>query len=144
MPKTATLIRCLFLGFVIQASVIAATAAAQEPLWKEARRHGWKVRGTVQGKSFELIDIENGRPIYYITCNADAAISTRADLLHNPPYSLDGNDLTIGIWDAGWILASHQEFGDRVTIMDSNSEPNTLANTLLELDRDNRGARRCP
>ncbi len=123
MPKTATLIRCLFLGFVIQASGIAAAVAAEEPLWREARRHGWKVRGTVQGKSFELIDIENGRPIYYITCNADAAISTGANLLHNPPYSLDGNDLTIGLWDAGWVLASHQEFDDRVTIMDSNSEP---------------------
>ena len=32
--------------------------------------------------------------------------------------------LSIGIWDAGWVLASHQEFDDRVMIMDSNSEPN--------------------
>ncbi|MHC4587324.1 MAG: S8 family serine peptidase, partial [Planctomycetota bacterium] len=134
MPKTAILIRYLFLGLIISVCRTATTTAAEEPLWREARRHGWKLRGTVEGKSFELIASENGRPIYYITCNADAAISTGTNLLHNPPYSLDGNDLTIGIWDAGWVLASHQEFDDRVMIMDSNSEPNTLPYTFLHLD----------
>lgn len=162
MSRTATLIKYLFLAFVIQAGVIAITAAAKnrpatsrgypdrvrpgvalnlkdanvrhqqvkslekkarqakEASWGKARKHGWKIKGTVQGKSYELMAMENGRPIYYITCNADAAISTGANLLHGAPYSLDGSGLTVGIWDAGEVLGTHQEFDNRVTIIDSS------------------------
>ncbi len=125
MPKKSTLIKYLFLGFVVSVCGIVSTVAAEESLWKEAQKYGWKVKGTTQGKNFELMAIVNGRPIYYITCNADAAISTGAELLHNPPYSLDGNDLTIGLWDANGVLTTHQEFqdtgGSRVVIMDDSA-----------------------
>ncbi len=94
---------------------------AKKSAWREAQKRGWKVKGKVRERSFELTAIKNGRPVYKITNNADAAILTGANILHEAPYNLDGNDLTVGIWDAGWVLNTHQEFGDRVEIKDSNS-----------------------
>jgi len=122
MPKTTALRGCLFFAFVIQVIGVAFTTSATGSVRQAAQSHGWKLEGTTaQGKSYELIAVENGRPVYYITYNADAANLTGASILHNPPYSLDGNDLTVGIWDAGWVLDTHQEFDSRVTIKDANS-----------------------
>ena len=162
MSRMAASIKYLFLAFVIQASVMAITTAAEnqpasgrgypervhpetnnnlrganvhqqrveglakkarqakEAAWEEAQKHDWKIKGTVRGKSYELIAVENGRLIYYITCNLNAAISTGANRLHDDPYSLDGSGLTVGIWDAGEVLDTHQEFDNRVTIIDSS------------------------
>jgi len=104
---------------------VSATAPAQDEfglLWKEARIHGWKPKGiTSDGRTFELVAVENNRPIYYITNNAIAADVINTNMLHDPNFydpPLDGNDMTIGIWDAGWVLNTHQEFDSRVTIMD--------------------------
>jgi len=67
----------------------------------------------------ELMAIEAGRPLYYTTQNANAAISTAADQVRNTaPYNLNGADLQVGVWDAGAILTNHQEFGSRVTVQD--------------------------
>ena len=119
---TATLIKYLFLVFAISVCTIIATAAAKESVRREARWRGWNYEGTAQGKSYELMIAENGRPIYYITCNADAAMSTGASILHGSPYLLDGDGLTVGIWDAGWVRFMHQEFdNDRVTVIDSDT-----------------------
>jgi hypothetical protein len=99
-------------------------------LWKEARSHGWKPKGvTSDGRVFELVAVENNRPIYYITNNAIAADVINTNMLHdanlyNPP--LDGSGITIGIWDAGWVLNTHQEFDSRVTIIDGEVDPNTI------------------
>jgi len=98
-------------------------------LWKEARRHGWKTIGTTSdGRNFELAAIENGRPIYYITNNAVAAKNASVRLLQMPFFDppLDGNDIIIGLWDAGWVLNTHQEFDSRIMIMDGIPDVNTV------------------
>jgi len=94
---------------------------AKASAWSYARKRGWKVKGSTNGQSFELMAIEKGRPVYKITNNANAAISSGANVLGGVPFFIDGNDVTIGIWDAGWVLDTHQEFAGRVTIKDSNS-----------------------
>jgi len=68
----------------------------------------------------ELMGFDGDDPIYYITLNANAAISTGADLVNAAPYLLDGANVTVGVWDAGSGLASHQEFatGTRLVSMD--------------------------
>ncbi|HUW18461.1 MAG TPA: S8 family serine peptidase [Sedimentisphaerales bacterium] len=87
--------------------------------WAKAEQAGWRVRGETDGLSFELMAIERGRPVYNITNNINAAISTAANLIRDrEPYNLDGSGLTAGIWDAGAVLSTHQEFGSRVSIMD--------------------------
>ncbi len=84
-----------------------------------ARANNRRVRYEVDGTLHEIIRIENGRPVYYITHNVNAAISTAANLVRNiSPYNLNGANLTVGVWDGGSVLSTHQEFDNRVTVMD--------------------------
>ena len=85
------------------------------------RSQGGSVRGeTPTGALFELMAIEDGRPVYFMTNNVNAAISTAADLVRNTaPYNLNGDGLTAGIWDGGSVLSTHQEFGTRVNVIDA-------------------------
>jgi len=67
----------------------------------------------------EIADFDlQGRPLYFVTHNANAAISTGANLLRNTPYSLSGSGVVVGLWDGGSARSTHQEFGTRVTVMD--------------------------
>lgn len=70
------------------------------------------------GRVQEIADFDGDRPVYFTTDNANAAISTGANLLRTSPYSLTGAGVTIGLWDGGSGRASHQEFGGRLTVMD--------------------------
>jgi hypothetical protein len=89
-------------------------------VWATARN--LPVRGDDGTRTYELMSIEDGRPLYYITDNANAAISTAADKIRNTiPYDVNGQDLTVGVWDGGAILATHQEFGSRVSVKDGAS-----------------------
>jgi hypothetical protein len=66
----------------------------------------------------ELMRWDGEQPFYYATCNANAAISTGSNLIRVSPYFADGAGWTVGVWDAGSIRSTHQEFGGRVTIKD--------------------------
>ena len=69
---------------------------------------------------YELMAVENGYPLYNITHNENAAISTAADLVRNTaPYSVNGSGITVGVWDGGHALTTHQEFDGRVTTNDT-------------------------
>lgn len=100
----------------------AESRQKKDAAWSEARRQGWATRGQINGRVFELMAIEDEQPVYYITTNVNAAISTAANLVRNTaPYSVNGLNYTVGVWDGGGIRTSHQEFGGRVTIMDGAS-----------------------
>ena len=90
----------------------------------EAQKRGLPIRverpdGVVQ----ELVGFENGKPVYFTTHNANAAISTGVDVLRNAPYSLTGTGMTVGLWDGGSARATHQEFatGSRVVVKDGSA-----------------------
>jgi subtilisin family serine protease len=84
-----------------------------------ARQRGLPLRvERPDGHVRELADVDDDRPVYLTTHNANAAISTGANLLHTAPYLADGAGGTIGIWDAGSVRATHREFGGRVNVMD--------------------------
>jgi len=85
-----------------------------------ARRHGLAVRFEADGAVYELMRIdEDGQPEYYVTYNNNAAISTAANLVRNTaPYNVNGSNLTVGVWDGGAVLTTHQEFGARATVKD--------------------------
>ncbi len=85
-----------------------------------AQRYGLPVRYEVNGVTRELMALDaEGRPLYYATGNAYAAISTAADVLRSTAmYGLIGRSVTVGVWDAGAALSTHQEFGGRVRVMD--------------------------
>lgn len=90
----------------------------KEKALEAARVNGWEVYKFNEDGSFgELIGLfPDGSPMYYMTDNATAAVSTRTNYLINN-YGLTGNGMFAGVWDGGTARASHQEFGSRVLIM---------------------------
>ena len=74
------------------------------------------------GTRIELQYFDNGRPIYYVTDNLNAARTVSTDKLWptgNLDLFLDGTGETLGIWDGGSVRDSHQEFTGRVTKVDA-------------------------
>jgi autotransporter-associated beta strand protein len=89
----------------------------------------------------ELIDFRGAQPVYLETKNANAAISTAADLVQTSPYMLDGSGLTVGVWDAAGGRPTHQEFatGSRLTNMNgttTNYHSMHVAGTIAALGVD--------
>ncbi len=105
---------------VLQAHERAERNKKEAREWAKAR--GLKMRYD-DGKSVsELMAIRNGRPLYYTTDNDDAAMSTAADRVRNAtPYNVNGSGITVGVWDAGSALSTHQEFGSRAANKNSVS-----------------------
>jgi hypothetical protein len=107
-------------ALAVQLQQEAKTNKQQALAW--AKAHGKPVRFKQRGVSYELTALENGRPLYLMTHNANAAISSATDLVHPPTvYGLDGEGVIVGIWDNGSVLKTHREFGDRVTVKDGTT-----------------------
>ncbi|MCP5551933.1 MAG: S8 family serine peptidase [Akkermansiaceae bacterium] len=88
-----------------------------------ARAKGWKISGkNNRGAYYRLVDLaDDGRPIYQISHNANAAISTAANLVRQTaPYNLNGSGWVIGLWEVGGVPRStHQELTGRITLIDN-------------------------
>ncbi|MCF6171543.1 MAG: S8 family serine peptidase [Bacteroidales bacterium] len=69
------------------------------------------------GRVMEMVNVIDGRPVYYITDNLGAAHTTRAaELWEGGSSGLDisGEGYSqLGSWDAGHVRKSHQEFMDQ-------------------------------
>ena len=108
---------------------LCAAAFSQQELFREAYINNWKLKGqTSTGGNYQLVGIENGRPVYYITLNRTAGEIIGADILRNDPnFGVDGNTVSLGIWDAGWVYEDHAELIDRITLSDTGSAYNDHA-----------------
>jgi subtilase family protein len=77
------------------------------------------------GKVLELQRVTpNGRPIFYITNNYDAADTVSTDEVWpggSVGLNLTGNGLTIGEWDAGAVEVGHPDLWPRATQIDTPS-----------------------
>lgn len=73
------------------------------------------------GGARALMDFDGDQPLYFSTCNANAGISSGANLLWSAPYGVDGSLGTIGLWDASSARTTHREYTGRVTSMDGSS-----------------------
>jgi len=101
---------------------VTATAGDIGPVGPEARelaaRRGLVIRAATPTGVSELQRFVNGVPMYYTTTNLDAADSLSVDECWpgGPTgLGLTGAGVTLGIWDAGGVRTTHQEFGGRVT-----------------------------
>lgn len=88
---------------------------------------GWPLKYSVKNDGIaELIRVdEDKNPVYYITENAGAAVTTRANRLNSGGslgLSLDGQDMTIGCWDGGKVRTTHNLLTPRATQVDSATE----------------------
>ncbi len=84
-----------------------------------ARARGLAVRQELpNGAVMELMSVENNSPRYYITNNLNAAKTVSTDKVWPSGglgLSLTGSGLTIGEWDGGDVLTTHDELTGRVT-----------------------------
>ncbi len=94
-----------------------------------AKTHGVAIFQDIgDGRARQIVDIEDGKPVFYITDNLGAAHTTRAAELWpggNTGLNITGEGyVQLGEWDAGKVRTTHQEFidngGSRVIIMDGN------------------------
>ncbi|GGD23318.1 S8 family serine peptidase [Flavobacterium orientale] len=99
---------------------------------KLAKEKGWDlIKVNPDGSFDELVGIlDDGNPLYYAIENLNASRSTRANHLNSGGslnLNLNGENLTVGVWDGGATRLSHQEFdfrveaGDGVTSLNGNS-----------------------
>jgi hypothetical protein len=134
-----SLISCIFPILLLSQSKIQQTrlhnfAEEKRSEWQTdkleaeefARQKGLPIRQVLaDGTIIEIIKIVNGVPRYYITENAGAAMTTRADQLWpggSLGLSLTGSGYNrLGEWDGGGVRTDHQELAGRVTQMDSPS-----------------------
>jgi subtilisin-like proprotein convertase family protein len=74
------------------------------------------------GSYAELMKLTpDGYPMYYTTHNVNAARSTRTNHLHSGGslgLNLEGQGMTVRVWDGDRVRASHNAFGGRVTVVD--------------------------
>ncbi|MFM8718829.1 MAG: hypothetical protein ACKOFH_04740, partial [Chthoniobacterales bacterium] len=68
-----------------------------------------------------LYDIRDEGPLYRKTLNTNAAISTGANLLNRTPYNLNGQGMTVGVWDEARARTNHVELAGKVTVGDSTT-----------------------
>ncbi|MBD3276336.1 MAG: S8 family serine peptidase [Candidatus Marinimicrobia bacterium] len=103
----------------------------KEAALQKAGRLNWPVRRVFpDGRILELQGLKpNGMPLYYITYNLNAAITTQTEQIW-PSGSvgpgLTGAGLYIAEWDGGAVRFDHQEFGDRVEHQDINENDITV------------------
>lgn len=91
----------------------------------QAKANGWELtERSANGNYSELTAIgPDGAPIYYSTFSTELNITTRANTLHDNGLlnlGINGENMIVGVWDAGSALTDHKEFDDRVSVMDQS------------------------
>lgn len=89
----------------------AAEKTRYEAVLAKAAQLGVPVRKDGPGHQVAILHSFRGdQPIYRKTMNRNAAISSAANLVGPAPYNLNGTGIKVGIWDAGSVRRTHQEF----------------------------------
>lgn len=81
------------------------------------------------------------KPIYYMTENRRAGITSRADRLYSGGslgISIEGDGMLAGVWDAGRPLLTHELFTNRISLGDNSpylhSHASHVAGTIIGTD----------
>lgn len=123
----------------VQRQLFAETLAQQrQPGIEEARqfllRTGRPKRWTDGNTVYELMAIENGQPIIFMTLCVNSAVSIAADIVRdNPYYQIQGDGVLAGVWDEGVGRLTHQELAGRIIAKESTPASNhsTLVSGIL-------------
>lgn len=112
-----------------RAQVAAEMAAAEQirygAVLARAKELGIPVRVEGPGHKVSILyDIRPEGPLYRTTLNANAAISSAANLVYPAPYNLNGSTVKVGVWDAGSVRNTHREFSTTRVIKRNSSAAN--------------------
>ncbi len=96
-----------------------------------ARQKNWPIYvENPDGSIKELMRLTpEGLPIYYATDNVTAARSTRTNHINSGGslgLSLDGQGMTVRVWDGGLVRTNHNSFGNRVIAVDATGTTTIL------------------
>jgi len=108
-----------------RALAVAELAEAEEVRYEavlaKAGELGVPVRVDGPGHRVAILhDMRGAEPLYRVTQNRNAAISSAANLLYPAPYNLDGTGVKVGVWDAGAVRNTHREFNTARVIKRNN------------------------
>lgn len=112
----------------------------REEAIRMATEKGWIIRQVLEdGTTIQLQKLDAlGKPVYYITNNYDAAVTVSTDMVWpggSVGLNLTGKRLTVGEWDGGAILSTHQELIGRVNQKDNatslSNHSTHVAGTLI-------------
>jgi hypothetical protein len=93
------------------AEMSEAEEVRYEAVLAKAEQLGIPARIDGEGNKVSILhDIRGEEPVYRVTQNRNAAISSGANLLYPAPYNLGGTGVKVGVWDAGRVRNTHQEF----------------------------------
>ncbi len=107
---------------VVVAELTEREESRMELVRLKAERLGIPLRIDGPGNRVAFLhDFRGDEPLYRHTLNANAAISSGANLVFPSPYSLSGNGVRVGIWDGGSVRSTHQELTGRVTLRNSSA-----------------------
>ncbi len=103
------------------AEMSEAEEVRYEAVLAKAEELGIPVRLEGPGRKVSILhDVRGDEPVYRTTMNANAAISSGANLLYPAPYSLNGTGVKVGVWDAGAVRNTHREFNTTRVIKRNN------------------------
>jgi len=96
--------------------------ARYQAVLAKAKQLGIPVRIEGPGHNVKILyDIREEGPLYRKTLNTNAAISTGANLLNQNLYGINGQGMTVGVWDEARARTNHVELSGKVTVGDSTT-----------------------
>ncbi|WP_165453930.1 S8 family serine peptidase [Hyunsoonleella flava] len=81
-----------------------------------------KLRIEINGKVYAIHDIIDGKPMYRTTHNINSAKATKTDQLYpggGLGLNLEGENMSIGVWDEESVRGTHDEFKDDQPVPES-------------------------
>ena len=101
-------------SYQLQSSLLRGENDLEEKIQRYLSAHPQeKFEFSVGEKKYRIVDILEGKPVYTATDNAAAALAVKVNKLRSGGgmgLSLEGLNMTVGVWDGGWVRASHVEF----------------------------------
>lgn len=98
----------------LQTSIQRSETILDEKIQRYLSSHpNQKLEFSVGEKKYRIVDIIEGKAVYTSTDNAAAALAVKVNKLRpggGMGLSLEGLNMTVGVWDGGWVRASHVEF----------------------------------
>lgn len=129
----------------LQQSIATKYGQKSQEMLQYAQQNNIPVRKQLNNGTYaELQRIAaDGTPIYYATSNAGCAKTTRANALNTGGVlglTVNGQNMSLAVWDGGPMRTSHTAFGGRVTqgdgvtfttADDNNGHANHVAGTMV-------------